>query len=64
MKRYSVIAEKEKSTYERVLKSESFDDQEEAIKWARSNYHAAFRVTDNQTRKVIASKGEFTIIDI
>lgn len=63
MKRYSVIAEKEKSTYERVLKSENFDDKEAAIKWARSIYHVAYKITDNQTRKVIARKGEFTIID-
>lgn len=64
MKRYSVIAEREKGSYERVLKSENFDDQEEALKWAKSIYHAAYQVMDNSTRKVVASNGEFKLIKV
>jgi len=64
LKRYSVIAEVEKGLYQRFLKSENFDDLDKALKWARSMYHAAYRVTDNQTRQVIKSKGVFKIISI
>lgn len=64
MKRYSVIVESDKGVYDRVLKGEEFDDYNQAIKWANSNFHAAYSVTDNTTRKVVASRGEFRLIEI
>lgn len=64
MKRYSVIAEVEKGLYRRVLKSENFDDLDKALKWARSMYHPAYRVTDNEARQTIESRGVFKIISI